>query len=146
GVGWVGREVDRARDIVGRMRNHIKKASPRREPFDLNEAVSEVIVMVRGAIARNGIAVSIRFMDGLVPVQGDRVQLQQVVMNLVLNAVEAMSSVEKGARDLSIRTEQGRAADGVLVEVRDSAPGIDPGHHERVFEPFYTTKTNGVGM
>src|SRR5262249_47931670 len=145
-LGYVVRDVDRAKDIVGRMRDHIKKAPPRKEPFDLNEAVSEVIVMVRSAIAQNGITVRTRLMNGLAPVQGDRVQLQQVVMNLVLNAVEAMSSVEKGARDLSIRTEQGQAGDGLLVEVRDSGPGIDPGHHERIFEPFYTTKTSGVGM
>ena len=67
-------------------------------------------------------------------------------MNLILNAVEAMSSDEKGARELSIRIEQGQAGGGALVEVRDSGPGIDPGHLERVFEPFYTTKASGVGM
>src|SRR5262249_29898286 len=78
----VVRDVDRAKDIIGRMRDHIKKAPPRREPFDLNEAVSEVIVMARSTIARNGIAISTQLMDGLLPVQGDRVQLQQVVLNL----------------------------------------------------------------
>ena len=67
-------------------------------------------------------------------------------MNLILNAFEAMSSDEKGARELSIRIEQGQAGGGALVEVRDSGPGIDPGHLERVFEPFYTTKASGVGM
>ena len=80
------------------------------------------------------------------PVEGDRAQLQQVVMNLILNAVEAMSSVEEGARELSIRIERGQAGGGVLVQVGDSGPGIDPENHERVFEPFYTTKTSGVGM
>jgi signal transduction histidine kinase len=145
-LGCVVRDVDRAKDIVGRMRDHIKKSPPRKEPFDLNEAVSEVIVMVRSAIAKNGIAVSTQFADGLVPVQGDRVQLQQVVMNLILNAVEAISSVEEGARELSIRIEQGQAGGGVLVQVGDSGPGIDPGHLDRVFEAFYTTKTSGVGM
>src|SRR5262249_24641771 len=144
-LGCVVRDVDRAKDIIGRMRDHIRKAPPRREPFDLNEAVGEVIGMVRSAVVKDGVAVSAQLMDGLAPVQGDRVQLQQVVMNLILNAVEAMSSVEKEARELSIRTEKGQAG-GSLVEVRDSGPGIDPGHHERVFEPFYTTKTSGVGM
>jgi C4-dicarboxylate-specific signal transduction histidine kinase len=143
-LACVVRDVDRAKDIVGRMRDHIKKAPPRREPFDLNEAVSEVIVMVRSAIAKNGIAVSTQFMDGLAPVQGDRVQLQQVVMNLILNAVEAMGSIEMRARELLISTEQDHT--GVLVAVRDSGPGIDPANLERVFEPFYTTKTSGVGM
>jgi C4-dicarboxylate-specific signal transduction histidine kinase len=80
----------------------------------------------------------------LIPVQGDRVQLQQVVVNLILNAVEAMSSDEEGARELSISTEQSQTG-GVLVEVRDSGPGIDREHLERVFELFYTTKTSGVG-
>jgi signal transduction histidine kinase len=67
-------------------------------------------------------------------------------MNLILNAVEAMSSVEMGARGLSIRTGQGQARGGVLVQVADSGPGLHPGHHERVFEPFFTTKASGVGM
>jgi signal transduction histidine kinase len=143
-LGCVVRDVDRAKDIIGRMREHIKKARPRREPFDLNESVNEVIVMVRGATMKSGIAVSTQLMDGPVPVRGDRVQLQQVVLNLVLNAVEAMGSVETGARELLISTQQGST--GVFVAVRDSGPGIDPGNLERVFEPFYTTKTSGVGM
>jgi signal transduction histidine kinase len=85
-------------------------------------------------------------MDGLGPVRGDRVQLQQVVMNLILNAIEAMGAVEKEAKALWIRTGQGPAGGDVLVEVRDSGPGIEPGNHERIFERFYTTKTSGVGM
>ena len=99
-ISCVVRDVDRAKDIVGRMRDHIKKAPPRREAFDLNEAVSDVIDMVRSAIAKNRIALSTQLVDGLVPVPGDRVQLQQVIMNLILNAVEAMSSVENGAKEL----------------------------------------------
>ena len=145
-LNYVVRDADRAKDIVDRMRDHVKKAPPRRESFDLNEAVNEVIVMVRNAIAKTRIAVSTRFIDGLVTVHGDRVQLQQVVMNLVLNAVEAMGSLEKGSRELSIRIEQGQADGRVLVEMRDTGPGIDPGNLDRVFEPFYTTKTSGIGM
>jgi signal transduction histidine kinase len=101
--------------------------------------------MVRSAIAKDAISVSTRLMDGLVPVHGDRVQLQQVLVNLILNAVEAMSSVEDGTRELSIGTEQGQTG-GILVAVRDSGPGIDPANLDRIFEPFYTTKTSGVGM
>jgi signal transduction histidine kinase len=78
-------------------------------------------------------------------ISGDRVQLQQVVMNLVLNAVEAMGSVEEGARTLSVSSEQNGHGD-VLVAVRDSGPGIDPEHLQKVFERFYTTKDSGVGM
>jgi PAS domain S-box-containing protein len=144
-LGCVVRDADRAKDIVGRIRSQIKRAPPQKERFDLHEAINEVIVMVRSAIAKDAISVNTRLMDGLVPVQGDRVQLQQVLVNLILNAVEAMSSVEDGARELSIRTEQSQTG-GVLVAVHDSGPGIDPVNLDRVFEPFYTTKTSGVGM
>jgi len=144
-LACVVRDVDRANDIVGRIRSQIKRTPPRKECFDLNEAINEVIVMVRSAIAKDTISVSTRLMDGLVPVQGDRVQLQQVLVNLILNAVEAMSSVEGGTRELSIRTEQNQPG-GILVAVHDSGPGIDPVNFDRVFEPFYTTKASGVGM
>src|SRR5712671_6926302 len=144
-LGCVVRDADRAKDIVGRIRSQIKRAPPQKERFDLHEAINEVIVMVRSAIAKDAISVNTRLMDGLVPVQGDRVQLQQVLVNLILNAVEAMSSVEDGARELSIRTEQSHTG-GVLVAVHDSGPGIDSVNLERIFEPFYTTKTSGIGM
>jgi signal transduction histidine kinase len=144
-LGCVVRDVDRATDIVGRMRDQIKKAPPRKERFDLNEAIDEVIVMVRSTITKNKIVVRTHLMSGLVAIRGDRVQLQQVLVNLILNAVEAMSSVEDRARELSIRTEQSQSG-GIFVAVHDSGPGIDPGNLEQVFEPFYTTKTSGVGM
>ena len=144
-LSCIVRDADRAKDIVGRIRDHVKKAPPRKEPFDLNEAINEVIIMARGAIVRNKVSVRAFLAAGLIPTQGDRVQLQQVVLNLILNAVEAMSSEEEGARELSIRTEQSQTG-GVLVEVRDLGPGIDREHLERVFEPFYTTKTSGVGL
>ena len=117
-LSCVVRDADRAKDIVGRVREHVRKAPPRKEPFDINEAIDEVTVMARGAIVRNKVSVRASLAEGLIPIQGDRVQLQQVVLNLVLNAVEAMSAGEAGARELSIRTEQ-IPAGGVLVEVRD---------------------------
>jgi PAS domain S-box-containing protein len=138
-------DADRARDIIDRIRDHIKKAPPRKHRFDLNEAINEVIVLARGAITANKVSVQTRLAERLFPVQGDRVQLQQVILNLVLNAVEAMSSVEGGPRELLISTEQTQG-NGVLVTVRDSGPGIDLEHVESVFEAFYTTKTSGVGM
>jgi len=137
-------DADRAGDIIDRIREHIKKAPPRKERFALNAAINEVILLARDAIIRNGVSVQTRLASGLFPVQGDRVQLQQVVLNLILNAVEALGSVETGARELLISTEQDHT--GVLMAVRDSGPGIDPEHLERVFEAFYTTKPSGVGM
>ncbi|MER9972106.1 ATP-binding protein, partial [Mesorhizobium sp. M0060] len=138
-------DADRAGDIVDRIRDHIKKAPPRKSRFDLNAAINEVLVLTRSAFAKNRVSVQTRLTDALFPVEGDRVQLQQVVLNLILNAVEAMSTVEAGPRELSISTEQTQAG-GVLVSVRDSGPGIDPDHIERVFDAFYTTKSSGVGM
>jgi PAS domain S-box-containing protein len=143
-LGCVVGDTDRAGDIVDRIRDHIKKTPPQKEHLDLNEAINEVIVLGRSAIIKNGVAVQIRLSEGLLPVHCDRVQLQQVVLNLILNAAEAMGSVEGQPRDLLISTEQHHA--GVLVAVRDSGPGIDPTHLERVFEAFYTTKSRGVGM
>jgi C4-dicarboxylate-specific signal transduction histidine kinase len=96
--------------------------------FDLNEAIDEVIVLGRCAIIKNRIWVQTRLSEGLVPIHGDRVQLQQVVLNLPLNAVEAMGSVEGAPRELLISTEQDHT--GVLVAVRDSGPGLDPSHLE----------------
>jgi len=101
-------------------------------------------VLARSVTNRNGVSVQTQLADGLFPVEGDRVQLQQVLLNLILNAAEAMGSVEVGARELLISTEQDQT--GVLVAVRDSGPGIDPAHLDRVFDAFYTTKPSGTGM
>jgi signal transduction histidine kinase len=127
-----------AGDIVDRIRDHIKKEPPRKKHVDLNEAINEVIVLGRSAVIRNGVSVQTRLCEGLFPIHCDRVQLQQVVLNLILNAVEAMGRSSQGRKNY-------RSA-GVLVAVRDSGPGIDPTHLERVFEAFYTTKSRGVGM
>jgi signal transduction histidine kinase len=143
-VGCVVGDVDRAGEIIARIREQIKKAPPRKERFDLNAAINEVIGLARTITIKDGVSVQTLLADRLLPIQGDRVQLQQVVLNLILNAVEAMGSVDAGARELLISTEQERA--GVLVAVRDCGPGIDPTHLERVFEAFYTTKPSGVGM
>ena len=143
-LGCVVRDADRAKDIVGRMRDHIKKAPPRKERFDLNAATNEVIVLAQSVTHRNGVSVQTRLANGLLPVLGDRIQLQQVLLNLILNAAEAMGSVEEGARELLISTEQDQA--GALVAVRNSGPGIDAQHLDRVFDAFYTTKSSGTGM
>jgi hypothetical protein len=137
-------DTDRAGGIIDRIRDHMKKAPPRKAQFDLNEAINEIIVLGRSAIIKNRVWVQTRLSEGLFPIHGDRVQLQQVVLNLLLNAVEAMGSVEAKPRDLLISTE--RNGTGVLVAVHDSGPGIDPSHLEHVFDAFYTTKPGGMGM
>jgi C4-dicarboxylate-specific signal transduction histidine kinase len=142
-AGIVG-NVGRAGDIIDRIRDHIKKAPPRKSRFNLNKAIGEMIGLARSAITTNGVSVRTRLTEAL-SVEGDRVQLQQVALNLILNAVEAMSTVEVGPRELLISAEQTQAG-GVLVSVCDSGPGIDQCHLDRVFEAFYTTKSSGVGM
>jgi C4-dicarboxylate-specific signal transduction histidine kinase len=144
-LACVVRDADRGKEIVDRIRAHIKKAPPRNDRFDINEAIGEVIEMVRAQIEKNSVSVRTRLAVGLTSVWGDRVQLQQVVLNLILNAIEAMGSVEAPARMLSIRTEQ-TEPEGILLAVHDSGPGIDPDHLQRVFDPFYTTKNSGLGM
>jgi PAS domain S-box-containing protein len=144
-LACIVRDADRGKDIVDRIRAHIKKAPARNDRFDINEAIGEVIEMVRAPIEKNRVLVRTRLAAGLTSVWGDRVQLQQVVLNLILNAIEAMGSVEERARMLSIRTEQ-RGPEGILVAVHDSGPGVDPEHLQRVFDPFYTTKNSGLGM
>jgi PAS domain S-box-containing protein len=105
-LGCIVGDTDRAGDIVDRIRDHIKKTPPRKERFDLNEAINEVIVLGRSAIVKNRVWVQTRLSEGLFPVHGDRVQLQQVVLNLILNAAEAMGSVEAEPRELLISTAQ----------------------------------------
>ncbi|WP_210386050.1 PAS domain-containing protein [Phyllobacterium sp. SYP-B3895] len=138
-------DSDRAGEIIDRIRDQIKKAPPRKSRFDLNKAIEEVIELARSAIATNGVSVRTRLEEALAPFEGDRVQLQQVVLNLILNAVEAMSTLKTGPRELLISTEPTQSG-GVLVSVQDSGPGIDTDHLDRVFQAFYTTKPSGVGM
>ena len=126
-LGCVVGDADRARVIIDRIRDHAKKAPPPKHRFDLNEAINEVIVLARNGIAENGVSVQTRLAERLAAVEGDRVQLQQVILNLVLNAAEAMSAVDERTRELWVSTEQSRT-NGVLVTVRDSGPGIDPKH------------------
>jgi C4-dicarboxylate-specific signal transduction histidine kinase len=138
-------ETYRAGNIIGRIRDQIKKAPPRIESMDLNKAVEEVLAVVRGELSKNGVSVHLRTAEGLSPVKGDRVQLQQVMLNLILNSIEAMTSADVSERKLEITTES-RQTDGLLVAVADSGPGVAANDLERIFESFYTTKGGGVGI
>jgi predicted ATPase/signal transduction histidine kinase len=140
----VARETYRAGDILRRIRSQIQKAPPQREDFDLSEAVEEVLALARGELSKQQVAVEVRLGEAPSPLHADRVQLQQVTLNLVLNAIEAMAGVDEKERKLLITAESSSA--GVLVAVCDSGPGIAPEHRERIFESFYTTKDGGVGI
>jgi signal transduction histidine kinase len=137
-------DADRAGEIIDRIREQIKKEPPRKERFDLNVAINEVIALARSVTLRHGVSVQTRLGERVLSVLGDRVQLQQVLLNLILNAAEAMDSVEEGARELLISTREDQA--GLVVAVRDSGPGIDPERLDQIFEAFYTTKPGGTGM
>jgi C4-dicarboxylate-specific signal transduction histidine kinase len=139
------KDGNRAGDVIGRIRELIKKAPPRKDWVDINEAIREVIELTRREAAKTGVSVQTHLAEGLPRINGDRVQLQQVILNLIINAVEAMSGVTDGPRELLISTGQAES-DGVLVAVRDSGPGLAPATFEHLFEAFYTTKTTGLGM
>jgi PAS domain S-box-containing protein len=138
-------ETYRAGDIIGRIRDQIKKRPPRKERVDVNNAIEEVIALVGAELSKHRVSVRVQLAEGLSPAYGDRVQLQQVMLNLILNAMEAMSSTDDDVRDLVISSESS-ATEGWLVAVGDSGPGIPPEHRERVFESFYTTKATGAGI
>jgi PAS domain S-box-containing protein len=135
----------RAANVVSRIRDLVKKAPSRMEALHINEAITEVIELTRGEAMKNGISVRTQFAESLPAVTGDRTQLQQVILNLILNAVQAMAESGLPLRELQIGIEPNRS-DGVLVSIRDSGPGIRPEDLDRLFDPFYTTKPAGMGM
>ena len=143
-LGHAVNDGNRATDVISRIRALIKKAPPRKEAIETNEAILEVIGLAHGEVVKNNVSVQTQLAEASPPIQGDRVQLQQVILNLMVNAVEAMSSVSEGSRELLIGT--GKDPSGVLVTVRDSGPGLSPESFDRLFDAFYTTKPSGMGM
>jgi PAS domain S-box-containing protein len=143
-LSLIVKEGNRAGDVVGRIRALIKKAPARKDAVEINDAILEVIALTRTEAANNSVSVRTQLAEGLPCVQGDRVQLQQVLLNLIINAIEAMRDVGEEERELLISTRN--EPDGVSVEVRDSGPGFTPAVLDRVFEAFYTTKPGGLGL
>ena len=135
----------RASDIMSRIRALFKKAPPCNDALDVNEAILEVMTLTRGETLKNAISVHTELASDLPLIRGDRVQLQQVILNLIINAVEAMSGVSEASRELVI-TSQKDGTDSVHVAVQDSGPGLPPDCYDRLFDAFYTTKTGGMGM
>src|SRR5260370_13452465 len=134
-----------AGEVINRIRALIKKTPPPKDRLEINGVVLEIIELTRGETAKNGISVVTELADDLPMIEADRVQLQQVLLNLVVNALEAMSAADEGPRELVISTGKFEPGD-VLVAVRDSGPGLDEATLERMFESLYTTKPTGLGI
>ena len=137
------KNANRAADVIGRIRAMARKSPLRMEQLDVNELIQDVIALMRSELDRNRIALHARLADGLPPVQGDRVQLQQVILNLIMNAIDAMSGGEP--RELQVTSERDERQN-VLVSVEDSGCGLDPAMIDRMFDTFHTTKSGGMGM
>src|SRR5712691_7704444 len=135
----------RAGDVISRIRALVAKAAPRNDQLDVNEVMLEVIALTGSELRRNGTSLQTQLADGLPLILGDRIQLQQVMLNLILNAVEAMSGSDEGSRELLISSEED-GANGVRIAVRDRGPGLKPESLDRLFDAFYTTKPDGMGM
>jgi C4-dicarboxylate-specific signal transduction histidine kinase len=159
------RDGNRGGEIIGRIRALAKKAPPKKDWLDLNEAIGEVVAMARSEVQRNRVLLQTKLANDLPLILGDKIQLQQVILNLLMNAVEAMSGAGEGPRELGVNSEKVADIHGepkeeryqnrglvdtewthVLVTVRDSGPGLDPQRLNRLFDAFYTTKPQGLGM
>jgi len=144
-LGFIVESGVRAGEVINRIRALVKKAPSRKDRLEINEAILEVTALAKNEIANNHISVQTQLAETLPAIQGDRVQLQQVILNLLINAIEAMSGMSEGPRELLIsiaETDPG----GVLVAVRDLGPGLAPESVDRLFESFYSTKPGGLGM
>jgi signal transduction histidine kinase len=139
------RDAERASEVVKRLRTLFCKKGATSESLDLNEATREVVALSLSELERNKVIVRTELAGELPPVQGDRVQLQQVILNLVLNASDAMSSVDDRPRQMVIRTERDEE-DRVRLSVRDTGVGFEPHGVDRLFDAFYTTKSSGMGI
>jgi C4-dicarboxylate-specific signal transduction histidine kinase len=144
-LGRIVRDSSRAGEVIDRIRALVKKVPPRRDRSDINEAIGEVIALTQTEVQQNRVRLQTRLADNLPLVPADRVQLQQVIMNLLVNAVEAMSGVGDRSRELTIASGEDDA-NAVFVEVQDTGPGLDPADLDRLFQSFYTTKPHGIGM
>ena len=136
---------NRATDVLSRIRAFIKKAPPRQDSVDVNHAVLEVVALTRSEAKKNKVAVQMQLSEDLPVVQGDRVQLQQVILNLIMNAMEAMSTTDAESRRLLISSARSGSND-VSVEVQDTGAGFPVGSVDQIFHAFYTTKPAGLGM
>ena len=139
------REGNRAGEVITRIRAFLRKTETEKAPIDINQTIRDVVILVRNDAEGKGVALHMELAANLPAVLGDRVQLQQVILNLVMNGVEAMTAVTDRERELRIRSRQ-HQSNKVLITVQDSGVGIDPENLEKIFDAFYTTKSQGMGM
>jgi signal transduction histidine kinase len=144
-VNYIVRDGQRAGDVIRRIRALLKKSPPEPTEQHVNELLGEVMPLVRDALLKENIEARLELADKLPAVKGDRVQLQQVILNLVMNGIEAMHHSSRGPRTLVIAS---RVLDTneVAVTVSDSGVGVEPAVFEKIFDPFFTTKPSGMGM
>jgi signal transduction histidine kinase len=135
----------RASDVIARIRGLSKKGALESARLDINQVVGDVVALIRREMNAQGVSLRLELGPSLPPVRGDRIQLQQVMMNLLMNAIQAMSAVTGRRRELLIRSHA-LDSDQIIVAVQDSGTGIEPEHLDRLFNAFFTTKPDGVGM
>ena len=144
-LGFIVRDGKRAAEVIGRIRALVKRVPGRRDHLDLNESLIEVLALTQNELQRNPVDLQTNLASGLPLVPADRVQIQQVILNLIVNAIEAMN--EGGDRSRALVVNSGISdSNEVFVEVRDSGPGLDAANLDRLFRSFYTTKPEGMGM
>jgi signal transduction histidine kinase len=139
------RDADRARKVVERVRGLAKNTPPRTAAISIKDALREVMTLTRGEVEQNQIRLEAQFDDDLPLVWADRIQLQQVCLNLIVNAIESIKDLRDGPRNLLVRAEKDKSG-GVLLTVSDTGAGLDSQNTEDIFNAFYTTKSDGMGM
>ena len=142
------KHAGRAADVISRIHSLVKKSVPSTDTLDINEAIREVVDLTRTEAVKHGITVQMQLADNLPQIRGDRVQLQQVMINLIINAIQAMGDAVQGVRgthEVHISTDYSGSSE-VRIAVQDLGPGVSPEKLPHLFEPFYTTKPGGMGM
>ena len=140
------KDGNRATAVIERIHGLVKKSAPRTDTVDINDAIREVISLIHSEATKDSVVIKTQLEKNIARIRGDRVQLQQVILNLILNAIEAMNNVGRDSRELDISTTKEANSEHVMVAVRDTGPGLKPENLNRIFEPFYTTKSDGMGM
>ena len=138
-------DANRAAEIIARVRGLAKRTRPQKDRLDINEVIQEVVSLTTKEIQDNNVSLNMQLSDDLPPILGDRVQLQQVILNVILNAIEAMNGADEALRELFVSTSR-EGARGVLVAIHDNGRGLDSTNSDQLFEAFYTTKREGMGM